>query len=180
MRHVFLIGAAALAACAEGEKVDLSDATVNGIPAPATPVENGSRAVPENGASEPVAGGPDQWFERTNQGRRWAGYGPPFSEAAFSVRCEGDRLIFNTTEMPPSGAGATTIHLSATGVDQRLAAESSEEGLPNTEASVRADSAWLTRLASGSGDLTVRVGGSDPLVVPIGDPLTSLIRDCGR
>ena len=119
-----------------------------------------------------------QWFTKRNERGPWAGYGPPFSEAAFSVRCEGGNLTFDTTEMPPTGPGATQMRLSGEGFAQTLNAIADEQGLPNTSATVSADAEWLRRLLSMTGDLTVRVGGSDPLEVPMADPLRSLIRDC--
>lgn len=173
-----IIAAAALAACARTEPADESleqqdEAPEVGAIEPA-PTGEGST----NAALAAPAG--HQWFTRAGAGNAWAGFGPPNSEAAFSVRCEGERLVFSTTEMPPSGAGSTEMLLNAGSFSQTLSAEASEEGLPNTEASVAADAQWLPQLASASGNLTVTVGGSDPLVVPIADPLVSLIRDCGR
>lgn len=137
-------------------------------PGPASPAERHAR--------------PDgqQWFTKTHREGPWAGFGPPFSEAAFSARCEGARLVFNTTEMPPSGPGATQMRLSFGGRTQTLPATASEEGLPSTDAAVPADAAWLNDLASASGELMVIVGESDPLSVPISEPLTSLIRDCAQ
>lgn len=184
MRNLILIGATALAACASGEESNLSSIegnaaeTAQALADNVTGGGNASQPARNEIGPGPAIGGSSQWFERDNREGRWAGYGPPASEAAFSVRCQRGQLIFSTTEMPPSGAGATTMQVSAAGVEQSLAAEASEEGLPNTEAAVSADSQWLTRLASASGDLTVRVGSSDPLTVPISDPLTALIRDC--
>ena len=180
MRSLLICGAAALAACASDEEANLSSIDGNGSETAQSLADNVTGGGGNTAASEPAVGGPGRWFERRNQREAWAGYGPPFSEAMFSARCEGGRLILSTTEMPPSGPGSTTMQLSAAGVDESLPAEAGEEGLPSTEATVAADAEWLTRLVSASGDLTVRVGGSDPLVVPIGQPLTSLIRDCSR
>jgi hypothetical protein len=80
--------------------------------------------------------------------------------------------------MPPSGAGQTEMRVAAAGLSETLTAQASEEGLPNTEASVPVSTEWLGQLESASGELTVTVGGGDPLVVPIGEPLTTLISDC--
>ncbi len=88
--------------------------------------------------------------------------------------------MFNVLEMPPSGAGPTQMRLSADGFSQTLPAKASDEGLPNTDAPVPADSEWLAQLASASGNLSIAVGGGDPLSVPIGEPLRALIRDCAR
>ena len=181
MRYLMLIGAAALAACASGEEANLSSIEGNADQTAQALADDVTGGGANNAASQPAPGSPSQWFERTSEGEQWAGYGPPFSEAVFSVRCErgGGRLIFTTTEIPRSGPGSTTMQLSAAGVDESLAAEASEEGLPNTEASVSADADWLNRLESASGDLRVRVGGGDPLVIPTSDQLRSVVRDCG-
>lgn len=143
---------------------------------------NRAASALEADAAAPAQVAPQQWFERSDADGGWAGYGPPFSEAAFSLLCEraAGRLVFNTTEMPPSGPGATIMHLSANDLDQSIAATANEDGLPNTVASVPADTPWLSRLIAASGTLSVRVGDSDPLTVPIGAPLRSLIRDCAR
>lgn len=180
MRSLLIIGAAALAACASDEEANLSSVDGNGSETAQSLADNVTGGGGNIAASERSVGGPNQWFERRNQREAWAGYGPPFSHAMFSARCEGGRLIFSTTQMPPSGPGSTTMQLSAAGVDENVPAEASEQGLPSTEASVKADAEWLTRLASATGNLTVRTGGSDPLAVPVGQPLTSLIRDCSR
>ena len=179
MRNLIYIAAIAVAACASGEEANLSSLEGNEAETAQALADDVTGASDTNNtASEPAVGGPSQWFQRTNQGNAWAGYGPPFSEAVFSVRCEGEQLIFSTTEMPRAGPGTTTLLLSAPGVEQTLPAEASEQGLPNTEAAVPADAGWLNGLASASGDLTVRVGDGGPILVPIADPLTSLIRDC--
>lgn len=182
MRYLLIIGAAALAACASGEEANLSSLEGNEAQTAQALADDVTGGGGNNAASHPAAGGPNQWFERTSQGEAWAGYGPPVSEAAFSVRCDSgaDRLIFSTTEMPRSGPGSTTMQMAAAGIDESLPAEASEEGLPNTEASVEPEAGWLTKLIAASGDLRVRVGGGEPIVVPISDPLTSLIRDCRR
>ncbi len=101
-----------------------------------------------------------------------------YSEAGFSVRCEGERLVFNTLEMPPSGPGKTEMRLSADRFSRTLSAEASEDGLPSTSSAVPADADWLRELVTASGNLTVTVGGSDPMAVPLAEPLKSLIRDC--
>lgn len=168
MRQLILLALPLLAACGEGR-----DAT-------------GAAALPEDGAPDAVvanaqaAAEPQQWFERRDPDGDWAGYGPPFSEAAFSLRCEraAGRLVFNTTEMPRSGPGETVMHLKADGFDQSIDAIANEDGLPNTDAAVPADAPWLAQLLAASGTLTVRVGGGDPLDVPISEPFRALIRDC--
>lgn len=180
MRSLFIVGAAALAACASDEEANLSSLDGDASETAQSPADNVAGGGAKTGASEPAVGGPNQWFERRNQREACAGYGPPFSEAMVSARCKGGRLIFSTTIVPASGPGSTTMQLSAAGVDENLPAESSEGGLPTTEATVAANAEWLTRLVSASGNLTIRVGDSDPLSVPIGEPLTSLIRDCSR
>jgi hypothetical protein len=135
-------------------------------------------ALPER----PGVGGPSQWFVRSGKQGDWAGYGPPYSEPTVSVRCdrENNRLVFRTIAMPRSGAGETTIQLSVPGLDQEISAQADEEGLPGTEASVPTDAEWLERLVTASGSLTIRAGSSDAIVVPVGQQLTSLIRDCRR
>lgn len=180
MRQLCTIAAAlALTACAETEQVgnmaELEAARSSNVPG--TPGGAASNAV----APDPAAAvEPGQWFERNSAEGRWAGFGPPNSEASFSVRCEGERLVFSTTEVPRSGPGPTTMTLSAAGVEQSLDAQASEEGLPNSQASVPAGASWLQQLQSASGDLTVTVAGGEPIIVPISNPLTSLIGDCGR
>ena len=186
MRMLCLIAAAAAAgACAKTEEVgntaELEAAASSNAPeAPAA--ANGADF--NTAATDPGAGlgavEPGQWFERTSPEDRWAGFGPPNSEATFSARCEGEQLVLSTTEVPRSGPGQTTMHLSATGVDESIRATASNEGLPNTEAPVPADAAWLEKLQSASGNLTVSVAGGEALVVPISGPLTSLIGDCRR
>lgn len=184
-RLLFLSGALLLCACSD----DAGELPANGNAAASEALDTPAltnNAEASRGAADPPAGATNragsQWFSKYDGGDSWSGYGPPFSEAAFSARCErkAGRLVFNTAEMPPSGPGRTEMLLSADGFEQSLPAEASEEGLPNTSAAVDADADWLSRLASLSGDLTVRVGGSDPLTVPIGEPLRSLIRDCAR
>lgn len=180
MRHLLIIAVAALAACARTEPVEESSEELDAQALAAEEAASQARTAAASQEEAPAAASGNQWFTRTAAGSPWAGYGPPNSEAAFSVRCEGERLVFNTTEMPPSGPGDTQIEISADGFSQELSAEASEQGLPNTEASVPADAEWLSQLTSASGSLAVTVGGSDPLTVPIADPMVALIRDCGR
>ena len=175
---MMIFAVAALAACARTEPADQSLDELDEAPEVGEITDTSAGNASTN--TSPAAPSGHQWFTRAEAGNAWAGYGPPNSEAAFSVRCEGDQLVFNTTEMPPSGPGATTMRIEAGSFSQELSAQASEEGLPNTEASVPADTQWLSQLASASGNLSVTVGGSDPVVAPIADPLVSLIRDCGR
>lgn len=181
MRQLLIITAAALAACAEGEQVTETpeDIEVNiSSPGDSAGLNGADNAIaPEEQAAQGQPA-PGQWFTRTRAEGPWAGYGPPRSEAAFSVRCEGEQVVFSTIEMPPSGPGPTEMQLAGAGLNQTLSAQATEDGMPNTEASVPATAEWLSRLESASGNLTVTVGGSDPLIVPISEPLTSLIRDC--
>ena len=177
MRQLLIIAAAALAACAESEQVTETTEEIEAnisTPGGAADLNEADSAI----ATGQIAQGEPRWFTRTTVEGPWAGYGPPTSEAAFSVRCEAERLIFNTTEMPPSGPGQTEMQLAAAGFSETLTAQATEEGLPHTEASVPVSTEWLGQLESASGDLTVTVGESDPLTVPIGQPLTSLISDC--
>lgn len=172
-----IIAAAALAACAQSEQVTETTEEIEAnisTPGGAAELNEADRAI----ASGELAQGESRWFTRTTVQGPWAGYGPPASEAAFSVRCEAERLIFNTTEMPPSGPGQTQMQLAASGFSETLTAQATEEGLPNTEASVPVGTEWLGQLESASGDLTVTVGESEPLTVPLSEPLTSLISDC--
>ena len=182
MRIICLIAAAAaLGACAKTEEVGntaeleaAASSNAPGVPGGASSGDMNAAAADQGGAEQ------GQWFERTSAEGRWAGFGPPNSEASFSARCEGERLVLSTTEVPSSGPGTTTMHLSANGVDESIPATASDEGLPNTEASVPADAGWLEQLQSASGELTVRVAGGEALVVPVSTPLTSLIADCRR
>jgi len=178
MRQIAIIATLAVCACADSKPVVQNSEELQEV-AQSAPEPGSNPAANETG--EQPAQPQQQWFERTEGGQAWASYGPPNSEAAFSVRCEGRRLVFNTTEMPSSGPGRTQMQLSAPGVSRTLDAQATEGGLPNTEAAVPADAQWLEQLAATTGDLSVTVGGDgEPLVVPVGEPLTALIRDCRR
>lgn len=184
-----LLTAMLLAGCADEQPNGNADTSAvnSGATAATSPVEEHANGGSGNGASAATAAASNgrrisdgQWFTKTHRERPWAGFGPPYSEAAFSARCEREQLVFNTTEMPPSGPGQTQMRLSFGGRTQALSATASEQGLPSTDAAVPADAEWLQSLASASGDLTMTVGGSDPLSVPISEPLTSLILDCAE
>lgn len=174
---LFACGLLMLGACSE--KADESAA-----PAVEEPVQERSNAEAVNSAEAPApaGGGGYQWFSRNEGGDGWAGYGPPFSETEFSARCErkSGQIVFNTAEVPPTGAGPTVMHVSAEGLAETIPAVTREDGLPHSSAEVDAGAEWLARLARVSGDLKIRVGDSDGLTVPISQPLRSLIRDCAR
>ena len=170
MHKCWIIAVALVSACGENEGADLPEPTASSGDPRARPAESPESARPMEG----------QWFARVNREGPWAGFGPPNSEAAFSARCEQGAMIFSTTEMPPSGPGETMMHLSAPGIEQSIPAVASEQGLPNTDARVEPSAQWLAKLQAASGNLSVRVGESDSLTVPISEPLTSLIRDCRR
>lgn len=183
MRHLLAlaIAAAALGACAQGGEGGeaAQDAGLNaGTAATADADRLHNEAAGAERARPPGEASGQRWFAKTHKLGPWAGYGRPYSEAGFSVRCEGERLVFNTLEMPPSGPGKTEMRLSADGFSRTLSAEASEEGLPSTSSALPADADWLRELVAASGNLTVTVGGSDPMVVPLAEPLKSLIRDC--
>ena len=179
-----LIAVAALAAC-QGQPADRAAQSESGSRDSAVQGQTSERAPSSNSAgSAPVASArpaaTGQWFSRDEPGGGWAGFGPPYSEAFFSARCESGRVIFNVLEMPPTGGGPTQMQLTAQGVSETVPAQASDEGLPNTDSPVAADAPWLAQLASASGNLSVTVGGGDALTVPIGEPLRALIRACAR
>lgn len=179
MRQLAIIAFAALAACARSEPVDESRQVEDGASVIDTSAEEAAGEESANTASPALSSG-FQWFARTDERGPWAGYGPPNSETVFSARCEGDEIVFSTTDMPPSGPGETQMQLNADGISETLIAQASEEGLPQTQASAPADAQWLSQLASTAGNLTVTVGVSGPQLVPISEELVSLIEECGR
>lgn len=183
MQRPAIIALAALTACAKTEPVtetpenDVDPTVVLRNESEGSLSANESGNLAEGSTAEPAT---EQWFAKTNPNGPWAGYGPPNSEAMFSVRCEDKRLVFSRAGLPSSGSGSTQMKLSIDGVDQTLSAEASDEAIPNTEASAVASSKWTERLAVPRGNLSVRIGDGDALVVPLAEPFTSVIRDCRR
>lgn len=182
MRSVVLglAGALLLAACGDSEPVDEAEPAT--VPPDAVPPDirsSDTTTAAEAGpggtaAPDPVAEG--QWFASHLSGAPAAMFGPPGSEASFSVRCEGDELVFARAVRLPQGSAS--MRLTVDGVSRTIPAESAPEPLPLATGRLDAGSAFAALLGETTRPIAVTVEGGPSLRVPADPALLDVVNDC--
>lgn len=174
---ISLIALAALAACGDtqpADEVGEDSALVEPVPervaepAP-TPTDDGTL-----GSDRVVQG---SWTGKTERGVPMALFGEPNTEAAFSVRCEGDTLVFARSALVPA-AGAS-MRIMADGTTHRLIAKAEEDPLPRVTARMPAADPFALTLARNTDPIAVAVGdGGETYPMPSSTILRGVIADC--
>ena len=182
---IYLVGCLALAACAESEPVDETEPTP--VPSEALPADVARPAElrGDTGAAG-VRGGTDagsgqlaegQWFAKTERGVPMAMFGPPQSEALFSIRCEESELVVArgvTTE-----DDTVTMDLTAGGETRTIVATARQDPLPRVTGSLLENDPFADMLASVAQPITVRVGDGPSLRIPAHEHLRQVAANCG-
>lgn len=172
-----LVALAALTACGDAEPaagVGEESALVEPVPeridepAPA-PTDDGTL-----GSDRVVQG---SWTAKTEGGVPMALFGEANTEAAFSVRCEGDTLVFARSALVPA-AGAS-MRLMADGTTHRMNARAEEDPLPQVTARMPAADPFALTLARNTSPIAVAVGdGGETYPMPSSPALRGVIADC--
>lgn len=182
MKHLISIFAVALVACGDTEPAEEASrkaATVD--PVPAGPLADSpvppSPTPPDDGTlgSDRVAQG--SWSGKTERGVPMALFGQPQTEAAFSVRCEDDTLVFGRSAIVTEGEAA--MRLMAGGTTRRLAARAQEDPLPQVTASLPASDPFAGTLARTTEPIAVAIGdGGETFRMPSSPVLRGVVADC--
>lgn len=182
MRRIatWLAGTLALAACADAEPVDETEPTP--VASEALPEAVVDRRLPSRDASPtPGSGGAlaqGQWFAKTERGVPMALFGPPQSEAVFSIRCDEGELVFARSVM--ARGDSVTMDLEAGGETRTIVATPQQDPLPRVTGSLLADDPFVEFLATTTQPIAVRVGDGPSLRIPPHDHLRELAANCGN
>lgn len=172
----------------------LALAACGGVPGDAPPAtDEASDYDSSSGLADPVdeqmqAARSEEQDERTMASGRWVAdelagspaalFGPPASEAVFSVRCdrEARELVFSRGARRPEGE--IEMQLLTEGAERTLVGRSQPEPLPRITARLPADDAFADRLADLAEPLTIRIADEDGLTVPAGEEFRRVVADC--
>lgn len=182
MKHLVpIVLAAALAGCGDTEsaqevredaatvepvRVPVADATPAASP---TPTDDGTL-----GSDRVVLG---SWTSKTERGTPVALFGQADTDAAFSVRCEGDTLIFSRSGLLPASEAA--MRIMAGGETRRLAARIQGEQLPQVTARLPAADSFAGTLARTNEPIAVAIGdGGEAYRMPSSAALRGVVAGC--
>jgi hypothetical protein len=184
MKHVIPALAApalalALAACGDADRGDETTLAEND---PIAAGDGATPPAPPQGArddTDPAMGptaAPGGWTTKTMAGAPAALFGPPDSEAAFSVRCEDGTLVLSRSVLLPEGEASMTV--AAGGETRTLAASSSPDPMPSVTARLPGADPFIGQLADATGAISVTVGGERTLEVPSAPAFRQVVGGC--
>ena len=169
--------ALALAGCgdtAPAEQVREESAAAE--PVPERIAEASPNVTPE-GASSSAEIAEGQWFAKSERGSGMAMFGAPYSEAQFSIRCEGDALVFGRSALIASGDAA--MRVTTGGTSKRLAAQAQEDPLPVVTGRLPASDEFAGILARTTEPIGIAVGdGGEIFQVPSSPAFRGVVADC--
>ena len=176
MKHVIALLALPLAGCGETAPADQRQED-NAVAAPvASPAAVASpTATAAQTVSADLAVG--QWFAKTERGSAMAMFGAPYSEATFSVRCEGRSLVLmRDAQVPP---GRTVMQVTAGGITRELAANSQQDPMPQVTAMVSVGDSLAGDLARTTEPVVITVAGSSEVFrLPSSPEFRGAVRSC--
>lgn len=118
-----------------------------------------------------------QWFSRQMAGNPAALFGPPQSEAGFSVRCAGDDLVFTRSALV-EGGGEVEMELMAGGRTRTIAANAQVDPMPTVTGSLAASDSFAAVLAETTEPIAVAVAGGPSLRMPAHQYLREVVGNC--
>lgn len=191
MRQLILTAActATLAACADSQP---ADAPSEGEDLSGTNLSSGydsSSGLPKVPPPAPDPAAPEQestlgsdrvmqgrWFARDMAGSPAALFGEPETEAQFSVRCEGEELIFSrSVTMRP---GPASMALMARGKVHTIDATARTDPIPSVTGRLAASDAFAQTLGQATQPIAVRIESGPALRMPVSEALRTVIEGC--
>lgn len=144
----------------------IADSTPTASP---TPTDDGTL-----GSDRVVQG---NWTSKTERGTPIALFGQAGTDAAFSVRCEGDTLIFARSALLTASEAA--MRIMAGGKTRRLAARVQGEQLPQVTARLPAADSFAGTLARTTDPIAVAIGdGGEAYRMPSSPALRGVAAGC--
>lgn len=117
-----------------------------------------------------------QWFAKTERGAPMALFGPPQTEAGFSVRCEGASLVFaRGVNVEP---GPVEMRLMAGGETRTITAQARTDPLPQVTGRLPADDPFAATLAQAREPIAVQVGDGASFRMPAHETLREVVGNC--
>ncbi len=123
---------------------------------------------------------PGSWSIATDDGERMARFGEEGAAPQITIACEvGGGIDVRLVGMEPQGGSATVFFSSPEG-GSTFTASAAVGDTPGAYVSVPSADPFIGRLISGNGPFSIRMGGSQRLVFPADDALTSIVSACDR
>lgn len=130
-------------------------------------------AKEELGPDRAMAG---RWFGKEIAGRPAALFGPPETEAQFTIRCAGEYLVLSRGIAMREGP--VSMALMAGGKQRTVKAQAHEEPRPDIEGRLPADDEFSAILAETSNPVAVRIEDGPALRMPASDVMRDVVRQC--
>lgn len=122
---------------------------------------------------------PGEWSVATVDGERVARFGEQGQPPILTIGCElGGGIDIRLPGIAPQG-GSSTVNISTPEGASTFTASDTIDDEPQTYISVPASDPFITRLMSGNGPYSLRMGETR-LSIPAGDAVTSLVSGCDR
>ena len=120
-----------------------------------------------------------RWFADRMAGMDAALFGPPESDARFSVRCDeaAGELILTRSER--ARTGSVEMRLMAEGVSRTIRATSTPEPVPTVTGRLAANDRFTALLAGTDDPIAVVIGDGAPYRMPAAEALRDVVAGCG-
>lgn len=169
-RIALLAAALALAACAKSEEASLVPPQEDGGYNLVDPVK-----APLDQAGDLAVG---EWVTTRQEDQPALAFGPPATEPLFSMRCDGGEGLVLQRHGVIAGPGLNMMRVTAGGEERRIAVNPVEGPLPLLRAAVPAEGDLIGDLTTVQGTIDVRIGDSEPLVMPASPLVGEFVRGC--
>ncbi len=119
-----------------------------------------------------------EWVEKPIAGAPAALFGPPESEAVFTVRCEGNVLGFDRAVLV-DGGGQVDMALMAGGESRNVTAAALSGPLPRVTGTLPANDPFAEVLAGTNQTIAVSVDGGPAFTMPASPIMRGVVSNCG-
>lgn len=176
MRKLLAIATAAaiLAACGEIQRSN-DDAAGTAPDLRETEDTGEANAPADRRVARAVETEPGEWRYKKSNGYPWAGFGPPASEAVFTISCQKGQVVFG--HAVDLDGGQADMVLKADGETAPVKLIDVEGALPMAEGALPANSVFIDTLLNTDSAFTVEVEGGKFSLRPAPE-YRQVIREC--
>lgn len=179
MRKLLLIATAAavLAACGEAQR---SSDTQQAASPPEAPAQESAQPEAKNQTDDrqvarAVETEPGEWYYKKSNGYPWSGFGPPASEAVFTISCRRGQIVFGHTVDLDGGQADMVLKADGDAAPVKLIDLKSE--LPMAEGALPANSVFIDTLLNTESAFTVEIEDGSFSLRPAPE-YRQVIREC--
>lgn len=182
----FIAATATLAVAGCGDNGTERQSADTGVPATDTAADANADTPDRANMGAPMMGdgelGSDavmqgEWISKQMAGAPAALFGEPDTEAAFSVRCAGNELVFSRSALV-EGGGTVEMALMAGGETRRIDARAQEDPLPQVTGRLSAGDPFADILARTTEPIAVAVAGGSAYGMPASEAMRRVVANC--